>query len=79
MKPAVTAARVRSIVALAFLPTAIGAAGGLGGCTHRADDPAALSADEQAQLNDAAALLDANGASANVVDPDVPDNTEDAS
>ena len=34
------------------------------GCSAPADDPAAISADDQRQLNDAAAMLDANSMAA---------------
>ena len=47
----------------------------LAGCHHSADEPGAVTPDEQAQLNDAAAMLDANSLSANLADPG--DNTDD--
>lgn len=37
------------------------------GCSPRADDTAAITADDQHQLNDAAAMLDANSVDANAV------------
>ena len=36
-------------------------------CSHQPDPPAGLSADDQAQLNDAAAMLDANSVDLNAV------------
>ena len=49
----------------------------LGGCHRKVEDPAAVTTDEQAQLNDAAAMLDANSA-ANIDTAD-DDNIEDPS
>lgn len=46
------------------------------GCHPRAEDPAAVTPDEQAQLNDAATMLDVNGLSANDADAATPDNDD---
>ncbi|WP_375382554.1 hypothetical protein [uncultured Sphingomonas sp.] len=51
----------------------------LSACYRRAEDPAAVTPDEQSQLNDAAATLDANVVIANDVDTDADGNTEDPS
>ena len=50
--------------------------GALGGCSSRGDQPGAVTADEARQLNDAAAMLDANSVDANAVAPDA--NESDA-
>lgn len=49
----------------------------LAACHRRAEDPTAVTPDEQSQLNDAAATLDANAAPAN--DADGESNTGDPS
>ena len=46
------------------LPPLLLAAACMTACHHAAPDPAAVTPDEQAQLNEAAASLDANAASA---------------
>ena len=48
-------------------------------CHRTAEDPAAVTPDEQSQLNDAAATLDANVAAANDADTDADGNTKDPS
>ena len=51
---------------------AAGALLALAACSAHPDDPGAVSADEAQQLNDAAAMLDANSVDANAVL--IPDN-----
>ena len=48
----------------------------LGACSSHGDQPGAVTADEARQLNDAAAMLDANSVDANSVTPDA--NESDA-
>jgi len=47
-----------------FLVAALAAAGLLAACGRGADDPGTLDADDQRQLNEAAAMLDANSVDA---------------
>ena len=42
----------------------------LGACSSHGDQPGAVTADDARQLNDAAAMLDANSVDANAVAPD---------
>ncbi len=54
----------------------------LAACSGGSDDPRAVTPDEAAQLNDAAAMLDANSIDLNAVDADARDdaaNQTDAS
>ena len=51
----------------------------LSACHRTDEDPGAVTPDEQSQLNDAAATLDANMAAANDADADADGNTEDPS
>ena len=48
----------------------------LSACHRKAEDPAAVTADEQSQLNDAAATLDANAVAANDAATEADGNTE---
>ena len=48
----------------------------LAACSGRtSDEPGAVTADEAAQLNDAAAMLDANSVDANALDADTNEST----
>ncbi len=57
--------RVRSLTSRA----AMGALLFLAACSAQPDSPGATSADEARQLNDAAAMLDANSVDADAIDP----------
>ncbi len=51
-------------------PILLAAAGLLAACSSHGDQPGAVTADEARQLNDAAAMLDANSVDANAVTAD---------
>ncbi|WP_375395629.1 hypothetical protein [uncultured Sphingomonas sp.] len=57
------------------LPILVAAVAMLAACSSHGDQPGAVTADEARQLNDAAAMLDANSMDANAVTPD--DNESD--
>lgn len=52
------------VIAIALFPLLLAA------CSGSSDDPRAVTPDEAAQLNDAAAMLDANSIDLNAIDSD---------
>lgn len=54
--------------------------GATAGCSRQTQDaPGAVTPEEAAQLNDAAAMLDANSMDANQIDPDRADHANESS
>lgn len=62
------------------LPLTVAAAAALllAACSAQPDSPGDVTADEARQLNDAAAMLDANSVDANALDTDAPLSNESA-
>ena len=60
--------RSRSLPGSAALAMSLMIMGGVVACSSRHDDPGAIGADDQRQLNAAAEMLDSNAVDANVLD-----------